>query len=290
MSKFFTEGDVKASVHGLRTNYKNDEKETKTMKQTWLIRPQVRTSLPSGENVEQLSLARALLLSLGPGVCQVLFIWLISPWLAERGLPAELGVLLGMVLLGIPLELGYLLYLGKKRNGSFSLRGIVLYTQQMPLWQYAALFLPFVVYGLGLQALYSPIATVLTKQVFGWMPASMLPQALDLGPLTAITLMTALLTIALNGIINPIVEELYFRGYLLPRLSRWGWFAPVINALLFTLFHFSQPYNYPFIFLLVLPEVMIVFWKRNIRFSMLCHCTGNTLFGVLMLTSLLSTR
>jgi hypothetical protein len=117
MSKVFTQADVKASVPGLRTNDKKDEKQTKTMRQTLLIRPQERTSLPSAKNEEQLSLARELLLSLAPGVCQVLFIWLISPWLAERGLPAELGVLLGMVLLGIPLELGYLLYLGKKRNG-----------------------------------------------------------------------------------------------------------------------------------------------------------------------------
>ena len=85
-------------------------------------------------------------------------------------------------------------------------------------------------------------------------------------------------------------EELYFRGYLLPRLSHWGWYAPIINAFLFTLQHFWQPYNYLLIFLLVLPEVMIVRWKRNIRFSILCHCTANTLGAVLTLIALLLTR
>src|SRR5262249_48940796 len=145
-----------------------------------------------GESEEQLSFPRALLLHLGPGVCVVLFMWLITPWLVDRGFPAELGFLLSIAFLGIPLELGYLLYLGKKRNGTFSLRGIVLYTQQMPFWQYVVFFLPFLIYGIGLQVVYSPVATVLSKQIFGWMPVYMLPQSSDLGPLTAITLITAL--------------------------------------------------------------------------------------------------
>lgn len=112
----------------------------------------------------------------------------------------------------------------------------------------------------------------------------------QLRSLTAITLITALLTLALDGIISPVVEELYFRDYLLPRISRWGWFAPFINVFLFTLQHFWQPYNYVLIFLLVLPEVLIVRWKRNIRFSILCHCTANTLGALLTLIALLSTR
>jgi uncharacterized protein len=248
------------------------------------------TASPSAESEEQLPLPRVLLLHLAPGMGIVLIIWLITPWLIHRGLPTELGFLLGVVFFSLPLELGYLLYLGKKRNGVFSLRGIVLYTHRMPLWQYAALFLPFLIYGLGVQALYSPVETGLIKHLFGWMPVYMLQLPSPLRSLTAITLTTALLTLALDGIISPIVEELYFRGYLLPRLSHWGWFAPLINAFLFTLQHFWQPYNYLLIFLLVLPEVLIVRWKRNIRFSMLIHCTANTLGAVLTLIALLLTR
>lgn len=248
------------------------------------------TDLPSGVKEEQLSFFRALLLHLAPGMGIVLLRWLVTPWLLDRGFPAELGFLLGVALVTLPLELGYLLYLGKKRNGIFSLRGIVLYTQKMPLWQYGALFLPFLIYGLGLQVIYSPVANSLAKHLFSWMPVYMLQDVQPLKSLTVITLATALLTLILDGIIGPIVEELYFRGYLLPRLSRWGWFAPLVNTLLFTLQHFWQPYNYPLIFLLVLPEVLIVYWKRNIRFSILCHCTANSLGAILTLLALLSIR
>ena len=36
--------------------------------------------------------------------------------------------------------------------------------------------------------------------------------------------------------------------------------------------------------------VGVVFWKRNIRFSILCHCTANTLGAVLTLIALLLAR
>ena len=92
----------------------------------------------------------------------------------------------------------------------------------------------------------------------------------------------------LDGIINPIIEELYFRGYLLPRISRFGWIAPLISAVLFTVQHYWQPYNYPLIFLIQLPIVYIVWWKRNIYISMLAHCGGNTIGALLSLIGFFS--
>jgi len=42
--------------------------------------------------------------------------------------------------------------------------------------------------------------------------------------------MTALLGLAVNGFVAPITEELYLRGYLLPRISRFKVWAPLING------------------------------------------------------------
>lgn len=49
---------------------------------------------------------------------------------------------------------------------------------------------------------------------------------------------TLLLAISLSGFVAPIVEELYFRGFLLPRMEHWGWAAPVVNSFLFAVYHF----------------------------------------------------
>jgi membrane protease YdiL (CAAX protease family) len=46
-----------------------------------------------------------------------------------------------------------------------------------------------------------------------------------------------LLGLVLSGVVAPVVEEMYFRGYLLPRLSRLGRWAPVLNVTLFALYH-----------------------------------------------------
>lgn len=84
-----------------------------------------------------------------------------------------------------------------------------------------------------------------------------------------------------DGLANPLVEEMYFRGYLLPRISRLRVWALLLNAILFSLAHFWQPANGPQIFLLVTPLYYLVWWKRNIYISMAVHCTAN-LIGVLV--------
>ena len=80
-----------------------------------------------------------------------------------------------------------------------------------------------------------------------------------------------------NGIAGPVVEELYFRGYLLPRMP-WsqGW-TPLINALLFSLYHFFSPWQNITRIVAFIPLVYAVSWKRNIYLSLFTHCTCTTL-------------
>jgi membrane protease YdiL (CAAX protease family) len=120
------------------------------------------------------------------------------------------------------------------------------------------------------------------------LPADLHPHGADPGTLTTLTLLTALLTLLLDGLINPVVEELSFRGYLLARMAHWGWLAPVMSAFLFAAQHYWQPYNVGLIFLVALPEAIIVRWTRNVRFSILCHCVANSLGAVLTLAALLA--
>lgn len=44
-------------------------------------------------------------------------------------------------------------------------------------------------------------------------------------------------------ILGPLIEELYFRGSLLPRLARFGFWAPLINVSLFSLYQFWTPWD-----------------------------------------------
>jgi membrane protease YdiL (CAAX protease family) len=104
-------------------------------------------------------------------------------------------------------------------------------------------------------------------------------------PVRSAIMFTLIVALFVDGLINPIVEELYFRGHLLPRLAWLGWLAPVVNAFLLAAQHYWQPYNFPLIFVIQLAVVSVVSWKRNIYIGMLTHCAANTIGAVMSIVS-----
>ena len=82
---------------------------------------------------------------------------------------------------------------------------------------------------------------------------------------------SALFLVLINGIFGPIVEELYFRGYLLPRISQLRGWAPLFNSVLFSIYHFFSPWQNPLRILAFTP-VFYACWKKNIY--VIVHCLG----------------
>ena len=74
----------------------------------------------------------------------------------------------------------------------------------------------------------------------------------------------------------PIVEEMYFRGYLLPRLAHLGFWAIPINGLLFALYHFTTLWGLAFRFLIALPLAYSAYRKHNILPAILVHVIANS--------------
>ena len=107
-------------------------------------------------------------------------------------------------------------------------------------------------------------------------------------PVWSLVLVMLLLQIVTDGLAVPVVEELYYRGYLMPRIGYLGWAAPAVNAFLFSVQHFWQPFNYLLIFLIVLPQAYLVWRKHNIYISMLTHCAGNIIGAVLSIAAFLT--
>ncbi len=240
----------------------------------------------------QHSLRRSAILHLLPGALIVTCYVIAAPHVVQLGFPPGLALLIGFAVVGIPLELGYLLYQGKRRNGTVSVHGIVLYREPMPIWQYVSLFFLLLVLAFGVLLTVSPLTDFLTDRVFSWLPSYLLPnvEPLHRQPARTAVLLVLVTALVVDGIVNPVVEELYFRGYLLPRISRLGWLSPFVSALLFTLAHFWQPYNYPLILLIQLPLAYIVYWKKNIYIAILTHCAVNTIGALVSLVSFLGSK
>jgi membrane protease YdiL (CAAX protease family) len=86
----------------------------------------------------------------------------------------------------------------------------------------------------------------------------------------------------------PWVEELYFRGYLMSRLSRYGTWTPLLSGLFFGLYHIWQLYSFPTVFLLGVALGYVVWWKKDIRLSISLHVFANTLGRLMFLMAALA--
>ena len=94
---------------------------------------------------------------------------------------------------------------------------------------------------------------------------------------SAVWTVTLVAFFVINGFVGPIVEELYFRGYLLPRMEYMGRWAPLVNVTLFSLYHFWSPWQIVARILGFGPTVYAVRWKRNVYLGMVVHCSLNTI-------------
>jgi membrane protease YdiL (CAAX protease family) len=222
-------------------------------------------------------------LHLAPGAAiLVLYLILVSP-VRSHGWPPLLALLLAAFFAVIPLQLGHLFLVGRRLNDRLSLVGVLGNNRKLPLWQYFA-FVPLVFLIAAIILFFTtPLDAWLARTAFSWLPSWYFfsnPDVFAPYP-RRILAITFGLRILVDGLMIPIVEELYFRAYLLPRLNRFGRWAPVINHGLFTLYHFWQPQNYPTILFGIFPMVWISWLKRNYRLAILTHMSLNLIGGLL---------
>lgn len=84
----------------------------------------------------------------------------------------------------------------------------------------------------------------------------------------------------LNGFIGPIVEELFFRGYITSKLSRFGDYTPVIVTVLFSLYHFWLPFNNLFRIIAFYPAFYLAWKMKNIYIAIVFHCLCNLVSAI----------
>jgi membrane protease YdiL (CAAX protease family) len=225
-----------------------------------------------------------------PGTLITAFYFLARPLVLRAGYPAIMALFLAIIFILIPFELGYLLYEGKRTTGRFSLQNVVLFRDPMPFWHYL-LFVPLLLaWMLAVFALLAPVDRYLAQAFFSWFPdwsvPATSPAAIAQYP-RGVLVVTLLVEMALS-IARPVVEELYFRGYLLPRIPASRTWAPLINALLFSLYHFSSPWQNLSRIIAILPFVYVVSWKRNVYIGVFTHAAFNTVLNTLGMLATLS--
>jgi membrane protease YdiL (CAAX protease family) len=232
----------------------------------------------SDQQVEQISLWKQIVLHLMPGVLAVALFVLLNELLPAGRLPAILILQICLVV-ALVAELGIVLLIAKKQTGKASIAKAIRFTSKLKWWQlilFSSLSIVWV--AVVFFAIGDAVNQFVLSTFFDWLPdyfqiteifenPALYPRGMRISIWASALLFGSLL--------GPLVEELYFRGTLLPRMKVVGWLAPFVGSLLFVVYHFWSPWMIPIRLLAILPMVYFVWWKKNIYIGVIAHCTLN---------------
>jgi membrane protease YdiL (CAAX protease family) len=222
---------------------------------------------------EQHTAGKSVLLHLLPGFLIGLCYFALVPVARQLGYPSIAALMIPVLIVLVPFELGYLFLQGRKATGRFSLQGVVEYRNHLPLWQYL-LWVPvlFVILAV-IFTLLQPVDAYLRTNFFAWLPP--LNGGLD-GSYSRQALITTYALVGVLGVIvGPTVEEMYFRGHLLPRMGYAGKWSPLLHSFLFALYHMWTPWMIVTRTLGALPLVWAA-KRRSLYLSIAVHIAVNT--------------
>ncbi|HAX03814.1 MAG: hypothetical protein A2Y45_08155 [Tenericutes bacterium GWC2_34_14] len=237
------------------------------------------------ESHEYHSFLKSLLYHLVPGIPIVTFYLLVAPLLLQKGLPAAFTLSIAVPIVLIPTQLLILYFHGYKKNHKLSIRGVLFYQDKAHIKDY-------VIYGLFIAIwsaivfalLQKPIALFIKEHVVAFLPDWMLNDAFEGSRPILIT--TIILIMIFGSILGPVVEEFYFRGFLLPRIKGSDTKKVIVNSFLFALYHFWSPWDFIVRSIAVLPVAYTAVKKRNIYIGMCAHSLLNVLSSIFLFTLL----
>jgi membrane protease YdiL (CAAX protease family) len=186
----------------------------------------------------------------------------------------------------MPIELGIILKASKKEFGSYSLKSAFVGQEKLSVWK--ILVIAFCLFGFA--GLLSVIVAPIENQIWVGLRVTVLshlPTGFDWTDFehlksysTSLKILTCAVYVIFNVFICPIIEELYFRGYLTSHYKKQNWFTSILISILFSLYHFWLPFANIFRILAFAPAAYISYLKKNYCISIVFHCLCNTFSSV----------
>jgi uncharacterized protein len=227
----------------------------------------------------QLTRTKAAFYHLYPGVLITSGFIFFGPTAVKFGFPPQFGMLISILLIALPVML---LHLQRAKNAEKkkSIRELNGLTQKLSPARLTAYSIALVLIAFTIWGITQPLNNILSGKLLSWLPDWFGVENFDGYSKKAIGI-TLLINLLLNGILAPMVEELYFRSYLLPRMASFGRSAALVNTILFSLYHFWQPYIYITLIFSLLPMVWLVWKTKDIRLAIRTHSLLNITGAIL---------
>jgi uncharacterized protein len=205
-----------------------------------------------------------------PGIIAASVFFLAAWWLNSKGKPLIFAYHIETVLVLIPL-LGIFIWLGGK--------DVYKYTNPLKFKEYllyigVSLFWAVLVFAL----LGNLLSDFILKTLFYWLPdwvtkINLIPDNSLFSPSTI--KIAWFLTLITTSLATPLIEELYFRGLLMPKLSHLGIWVPVLSAVLFAVYHFWSPWLIPVRIIAIFPMIYFSWKTQNIYIAIWTHILLN---------------
>lgn len=228
--------------------------------------------------LKQFNLIQILLYHLLPGIPILLIAIVCANPVWGMGLPIYLSVMLAILFGLLPTQVGVLLLTARLERKK--VKDIIFYKEKMKPLKTITWVLPCLIFSILIFVFVAGLEHPLWT-IFDWVPEWFRIDKFEIGTMNLTTLkITIILNFILNGFLGPFVEELYFRGFLLPRMLKLGKLAPLINAILFSLYHFFTPWENVTRIIALVPFIYSVWYNRNIRIGIFLHCSLNTLSAI----------
>ncbi len=238
------------------------------------------------KNKEIKNIGKLIFLHLFPGIVfSIVYIFFYKLGLME-GYPKIIIASLSAVFSTIPIELGLLFYVAKKEDGSYNIIKILGLKSKMNITKLIVFSLSLFVAGGILMIVLKPVSNYFLNIVFRWIP-DWYNWNQDMTLFNrSIIILTIVVEFIIFTLIVPIIEEFYFRGYLLSRMKWLGKYSVLLNAVLFSVYNFQSPWLIITRIIYMLPLYYFVNKKDSLKLGILVHCLANFI-DVVLLTLLL---
>lgn len=235
------------------------------------------------------------MLCLLPGLFTAIAVCICLPMADCLGLPPIAAYLVTPALIIIPFQLTYLLSANIQQTGRWGLNCVLSYRRPLSFTRYIILVPLLAAWSLAAFDIMKPVDTWVAENAFSWLPVVqyLSPYKLSAFPTSQYSNATIALVFFIGilffGILAPVSEEYYFRAHLLPAMERMGNLAPLVNSLLFALYHFTFPWHFSSLLLAILPAIWFTWRYKNIYIMLWTQITANTLRLAIPLVAIMTT-
>ena len=120
--------------------------------------------------IDQHSVWQSIMLHLLPGILMGILYFSLYSISLSFGFPSIFVLLVAVIFILIPFELGYLLFQSKKKK--ILLKNLISYQKPIKVWEYF-LFIPVIFTIIGMIFTFmKPIDTIIQNKIFWWIPRS----------------------------------------------------------------------------------------------------------------------